>query len=204
MEEVKRLLATGALAAFIVAMVVVALKSTSGGKDSTPTTPTITRTLTERSKPTSTQATTTTAPAKPVDLTGAGAYDPEGDQHENDALAPLAVDGDPSTYWKTEHYTKGFFKKGVGLVLDTGRRVTLSKVVVGTDGSGSSARILIGPALAGPFKPVSPVRPLGGSTTYTLAKNATGRYVVVWITALPAAIGEAHVTEVRAYAAPGS
>ena len=198
-----RLLAAGALVAFLVAMLVIALKSTDGSNDSSPAPATITiRTPTETTEPTTTQTTTTT-PATPVDLTGAGAYDPEGDQHENDDLAPLAVDGDPSTYWKTEHYNHGFSKKGVGLVLDTGKRVTLSKVVVGTDGSGSSARILIGPSLTGPFKPVSPVRLLGGTTSYTLMKNATGRYVVVWITAIPAAIGEAHVTEVRALAAPG-
>lgn len=197
-----RLLAAGALAAFLVAMLVIALKSTDGSNDSSPRPVTTTvRTPTEPTEPTTTRTTTTT-PATPVDLTGAGAYDPEGDQHENDDLAPLAVDGDPSTYWTTEHYTHGFFKKGVGLVLDTGKRVTLSKVVVGTDGSGSSARILIGPSLTGPFKPVSPVRPLSGRTSYTLAKDATGRYVVVWITAVPAAIGEAHVTEVRALAAP--
>lgn len=201
-----RLLATGALAAFLVAMLVIALTSLSGGSNSTKdetTAPVTTRA--GRTKPTTTASTkTTSASSKPLALTGAGAYDPEGDQHENDDLAPLAVDGDPATYWKTEHYSRGFFKKGVGLVLDAGKRVHLARVVVGTDGSGSSARILVGPTLTGPFKPVSPVRPLNGTTNFVLTKDATGRYIVVWITAIPAAVGEAHITEVRAYAAaPG-
>jgi hypothetical protein len=196
---VTRLLAAGALAVFLVTMLVIALTSTSGSNDTTSRQPTIP--VTTATEPTAPTTTATTA-ATPVALTGAGAYDPEGDQHENDALAPLAVDGDPTTFWKTEHYNHGFFKKGVGLVLDAGRRVTLTRVVVGTDGSGSSARILLGPGLAGPFRPVSPVRPLSGTTSFTLTKGAAGRYIVVWITAIPAAVGEAHVTEVRAFAAP--
>ena len=192
-----RLLATVALAAFLVAMAAIALTSFNSGGSSRPSTPTTTRT-------TSTESTgpTTTAPKPPkriaIELTGAGAYDPEGDGHENDSFAPQAVDGNPATYWKTEHYTNGFFKKGVGLVLDTGRRQPVSRVVVGTDGGGSSAQIQVGDSLTGPFHAVSPSRPLTGSTTFTLTKGAAGRYIVVWITAVPSAVGEAHVTEVRA------
>ena len=177
-------------------LVIVIASATSGGGSS--------------SRPTTTAATTvtrptTTAPApRPrqvaVRLTGTGAYDPEGDGHENDDLAPLAVDGDPTTFWKTEHYSKTFFKKGVGLVLDAGRSLGLSRVVVETDGRGSSAQIQLGNNPAGPFHAVSADRPLNGTTTYTLTKGAAGRYIVIWITALPQALGEAHVTEVRASA----
>jgi hypothetical protein len=195
---VNRLVAAGALAAFLVAMLVIVIASaTSGGGSSS------TRTSTAA---TAAIPPTTTAPPPPpkrvaVKLTGTGAYDPEGDAHENDDLAPLAVDGDPATFWKTEHYTKRFFKKGVGLVLDAGRSLGLSQVVVETDGRGSSAQIQLGNNPAGPFHAVSADRPLTGTTTYTLNKRAAGRYIVIWITALPQALGEAHVTEVRASAA---
>jgi hypothetical protein len=138
-----------------------------------------------------------------VKLAAVGAYDPEGDRHENDDLAPLAVDGDPSTFWKTEHYNHGFFKQGVGLVLDAGRRRALSRVSVSTDGGGSSAQIELGDSAAGPFHPVSADRPLTGTTTFPLRKGAAGRYVVIWITALPQAVGEVHITEVRAGALRG-
>lgn len=40
--------------------------------------------------------------------------------------------------------------------------------------------------------------PLTGTTRYTLTKGAAGRYIVIWITALPPDLGEAHITEVRA------
>jgi hypothetical protein len=190
---VNRLVAAGVLAAFLVAMVVVVIASaTSGGGSTAPPT---------TKGATATQSTTTTAPPQPkqvaVKLTGVGAYDPEADGHENDNLAPLAVDRDPATFWKTEHY-KRFFKKGVGLVLDAGRSLGLSRVVVMTDLRGSSAQIQLGNNPAGPFHAVSADRPLTGTTTYTLNKGAAGRYIVIWITALPQDLGEAHVTEVRA------
>jgi len=191
---VNRLIAAGALAAFLVAIlaIVIASATSGGGSSSTSTTTAAT---------TATHSTTTTAPPRrkqvAVKLTGTGAYDPEGDGHENDDLALLAVDGDPATFWKTEHY-KRFFKKGVGLVLDAGRSLGLSQVVVKTDSLGSSAQIQLGNNPAGPFHPVSADRPLTGTTTYTLNKGAAGRYIVIWITALPQALGEAHVTEVRA------
>jgi hypothetical protein len=195
---VNRLIAAAALAAFLVALLVIVIVSaTSGGGSSSPSTTVVTTTRTR-----TTQTTTGARPPKrvAVKLTGTGAYDPEGDQHENDDLAPLAVDGDPTTFWKTEHYTKGFFKKGVGLVLDAGRSLGLSKVVVETDGRGSSAQIQLGNNPAGPFHAVSANHPLTGTTTYTLNKGAAGRYVVIWITATPQELGEAHITEVRASA----
>jgi hypothetical protein len=194
---VNRVVAAGALAAFLLALLLIVLTSGSGdGSSSSPATTAATTVTPTRPA--------TTAPTPPrqvaVKLIGTGAYDPDGDQHENDDLAPLAVDGDPATFWKTEHYTKGFVKKGVGLVLDAGRSLTFSRVVVETDGPGSSAQILIGNNPAGPFHPVSADRPLTATTTYKLGKKPAGRYLVIWITALPQAVGEAHVNEVRASA----
>ena len=173
-------------------IVIVIASATSGGGSTAPPT---TRAATTAKRP------TTTAPRPPkrvaVELTGAGAYDPEADGHENDDLARLAVDGDPATFWRTEHY-KRFFKKGVGLVLDAGRSLGLSRVVVKTDLRGSSAQIQLGNHPAGPFHVVSADRPLTGTTRYILNKGAAGRYIVIWITALPQDLGEAHITEVRA------
>ena len=189
-----RLIAAGALAAFLVAILAIVIASTTSGGGSSATSTTTAAT-------TATHSTTTTAPPRrkqvAVKLTGTGAYDPEGDGHENDDLALLAVDGDPATSWKTEHY-KRFFKKGVGLVLDAGRSLRLSRVMVKTDSPGSSAQIQLGNNPTGPFHPVSAERPLTATTRYTLGKRAAGRYLVIWITTLPQDLGEAHVTDVRA------
>lgn len=189
-----RLVAAGALAAFFVALLVIVLMSAGGGKKETTTvSPATTRAVTTRA------TTTTAAPANPrVKLSAVGAYDPEGDGHENDDLAPLAVDGDPTTFWKTEHY-HSFGKTGVGLVLDAGRPRPLARVLVSTDSTGAAAEIEVGNNPNGPFHLVTAVKPLTGTTNFKLAAGTKGRYVVVWITSLPAAAGEAHVTEVRAF-----
>jgi hypothetical protein len=190
----KRLAAAGALAAFFVALLVIVLTSSGGGKKETTTAaPTTTRAATTRA------TTTTAAPTNPrVKLGAVGAYDPEGDGHENDDLAPLAVDGDPTTFWKTEHY-HSFGKTGVGLVLDAGRPRPLARVLVSTDSAGAAAEIEVGNNPNGPFHLVTAVKPLEGTTNFKLAAGTKGRYVVVWITSLPSAAGEAHVTEVRAF-----
>jgi hypothetical protein len=192
-----RLLAGGALAVFIAAMAAIALTSaiSGGGGGHTATTAARTTNATKATEPTRTERTRPRASA--VKLTGAGAYDPEGDHRENDDLAPLAVDGNPATFWKTERY-HSFSKTGVGLLLDAGRHRTLSRVLVGTDSAGSSARIELGDNAAGPFHAVSTDRPLSGTTAFALTSGAAGRYVVIWITAVPQTIGEAHITEVRA------
>ena len=195
MGPVKRLVAGAALAAFFVAAIAITIASVTSGGGGTATT-----TKTRPRRPPARPTTTVAAPPKPapVALSGAGAYDPNGDGQENDALAPLAVDGNPSTYWKSEHYIHGFNKPGVGLLLDAGRHRRISKVVVLTDSPGAAAEIELGDDPAGPFRVASPNRPLNGRTAFKLAKGAAGRYVVVWITAVPEPAGEAHIAEVRA------
>jgi len=148
---------------------------------------------TTRPKPT----TRPVARARFVKLTAAGAFDPEGDGHERDEEASLAVDGDRSTFWRTERYSR-FFKTGVGLVLDAGRAVRVRQVVVDSATPGVRAEIRIGSSRTGPFTRVSPAKTLTARTTFPVA-GRTGRYVVVWVTALPPeSAGEVAEVRVRA------
>ena len=154
-----------------------------------------------------TAATATTTPAptpapvkKPpaptrIVVTGVGAYDPEGDKSENGGDARLATDGNAKTAWKTEHYRSTFGKSGVGLVLDAGRPVKASRVVVTTETPGYAAQVQVGNSATGPFSPVSGSKKTASRTTFAL-KPRRGRYVVIWITSMPAG-GEAAVNEVR-------
>jgi hypothetical protein len=145
---------------------------------------------------------TTEAPATPaprvvvvrVPLTVAGTFDPEGDGTENDAAAALAVDGDPTTAWSSERYAS-FFKDGVGLVLDAGAVRRLQRLDVVTGGSGVTAAVRVGDRPAGPFRPAAAARPLDATTRFSLA-GKRGRYVLVWITAIPDG-GAAELAEVR-------
>jgi len=136
-------------------------------------------------------------PAPFVKLTAAGAFDPKGDGHERDEEAPLAVDGRPDTFWRTERYAR-FFKTGVGLVLDAGRRVRVEQVVVDSPTPGIKAAIRLGNSPQGPFSTVAKARTLNAQTRFAVAKRP-GRYVVVWVTSLPPeSAGEIGEVRVRA------
>jgi eukaryotic-like serine/threonine-protein kinase len=139
-----------------------------------------------------------TNPAARVPLTAAGAYDPYGTgaSGEHDADAPKAVDGDPTTYWRTETYRDGLAKAGVGLVLDAGAPKRVTKLTVQSDTPGFTAEIQDGTSSTGRFTTVSASRTVGATTTFTLS-NATEQYYVVWITNL-GPNGAVHVNEVRA------
>lgn len=192
-----RLLAGGALAVFIAAMAVIALSSVGSKSSRTQSTTTVATTK-PVSRPEAPKAPPTPARIK---LVAVGPYDPDGDGTENDAEVKNAVDGNASTFWSTEHYTHGFFKPGVGVVLDAGKKRPIGRVLVGTDTAGSRAEIQLADQPTGPYRVVSADRSLQpGTTGFALKRGSSGRYVLVWLTALPTATGEGHITEVRAIA----
>jgi predicted Ser/Thr protein kinase len=134
---------------------------------------------------------------KPVRLSGITAYDPQGDNHaEHNDEAKNATDGDPTTYWKTETYSGGLGKDGVGVVLDAGRARELSRITVSSDTPGFTAEIESGPSSSGGFKAISSPQPVGRVTRFTLHGGAS-RYYLVWITDL-GPLSVAHVNEVTA------
>jgi len=131
-----------------------------------------------------------------IKVVGAGAYDPEGDRSENGGDARLATDGNAKTAWETEHYRSTFHKSGVGLVLDAGKPVRASRVVVTTETPGYAAQVQAGNSLEGPFSPVSGSKTTTARTIFAL-KPRRARYLVVWITSMPPGGVAAAVNEVR-------
>ena len=185
-----RLLAAVALGAFLVALgvaIVTGLGSDEGGAvpRAVPTTRTTTHARTKPARP---------KPAPFVRLTAVGAFDPEGDGRERNEEAAFAVDGRPDTLWRTEHYSS-FFKSGVGLVLDMGRRARVERVLVDSPSPGSTAEIQLGDSPQGPFRAVTTKQPLTASTSFAVARRA-GRYLVVWVVGMPQD-SAAEIAEVR-------
>src|SRR5581483_368928 len=140
-------------------------------------------------------------PPQNVTLSAVATYDPPpGDGRERDDTLSLATDGNPATYWKTEHYTNdqfGNLKDGVGIVIDAGQPVRLDKLRVRSDTPGFEAIVKAGAGTAGPFDPVSSSRTVGSDTTFALDVPSSERYYLLWITRLPSS-DEAHVNEVTA------
>ena len=130
----------------------------------------------------------------PVELSGVGAYDPDGGDGEHDDEAGLATDGNPSTFWQTSTYNSQLsaFKSGVGLVLEAGGQP--ERVVVTSDTPGFTAEIQAGNSAEGPFETVGASKVVGSTATWEL-DGTDATHFVVWITEL---VGAAHINEVKA------
>ncbi|MFN8189778.1 MAG: protein kinase family protein [Nocardioidaceae bacterium] len=123
--------------------------------------------------------------------------DPQGSPpEENPELAPLAVDGDKATTWHTETYRQQLgpagLKTGVGLVVDIGtnRRVAAVDVTFVGQPTGFSVYLTDQqPTGIAALTPVAQERATATSASVTLPDDAAGRYVVIWLTELPAVRG---------------
>jgi eukaryotic-like serine/threonine-protein kinase len=132
----------------------------------------------------------------PVQIEAVSDLDPYGDGTEHPETVSRATDRDLASYWTTEQY-RSFAKEGVGLVVDAGSRVALSRVVVVTNTPGFTALIAAGDDLDGQFVDVSESREAERRTTFAVdTRGEAYRYYVVWITGLD---GTAHLNEVRAF-----
>ncbi len=146
-----------------------------------------------RSHSSSSPAAAAAVPLKPVSVSSfdsGGGEDPGGAQY--------AIDGDASTFWHTSYYLGspvfgGLPKKGTGLILDMGRQVRLSQVMVQFGAACCThAEVEIGNSNtpgAATFTPVQSSTTAHGSTTFNVTKQAAGRYVLIWITYLPPLAG---------------
>ena len=104
--------------------------------------------------------------------------------------AHLAIDGQRGTAWHTDWYTTPSFGNlyaGTGLIVDMGHPVTITgvRVTLGL-AAGADVAIRVGdrPVLAD-MPPVARSAGAGGVIRLTLARPATGRFLLVWFTRLP-------------------
>jgi hypothetical protein len=139
-------------------------------------------------------------PEVPLRPTSASVFDPFGDRSENDSTAPLSVDGDPASAWRSENYFDGRLNKdGVGLVFDLGR----SREVVGfrlvTPHPGFRFQLAVGDDPDTLLERLGDPHVADADTRGSL--TGSGRFVLVWITTVVdvgdgnrAEIGEFEVT----------
>jgi hypothetical protein len=142
-----------------------------------------------------TPSTGTSADAGPVAYTGVVAddFDPQGDPPEEmPDLVALAVDGDPSTAWRTMTYSQqlgpGGLKTGVGLTLDLGASGEVDEVDMTLVGAPTGVTVYVADTAPRGIRGLTPVATATADATdlpITLDQPATGRYVTVWLTSLP-------------------
>ena len=130
--------------------------------------------------------------------------------NEDGSGAKNAIDNSASTFWHTDYYftypNLGNLKKGTGLILDMGKQVRLSQVVVQFGASCcTDVEIEIGndnnpvPSALSSFTKVASSTTAHGSTTFDVSSTTTGRYVLIWITRLPPLAGTGNQYEAQIY-----
>lgn len=149
------------------------------------------------SQETSGSPTATSAPPdRPLRVAAVTSFDPEGDGSEHPELTAAAVDGDARTGWTTlEYYDDPQMadKTGVGLLLDLGQDQQLGSVSVSFGAQPTSYEVLAAPAgtsrrptsLDG-LDQIGGQEGVGADASVDLSDPVTTRYVVVWLTSLPA------------------
>jgi serine/threonine-protein kinase len=117
------------------------------------------------------------------------AFDPAGDDHENDDAADRVNDGDPASEWSTEGYDNPIIrlKPGVGIVLNLEGQSTLDELRVTSGNTAWAAEVYVQPQaatdLAGWGEPVARGTDLGAEATFDL-EGAEGGSVLLWLTDL--------------------
>jgi serine/threonine protein kinase len=145
----------------------------------------------------SAQATQPSSSLAPLADLVAADLDPQGQPPEEyPELAPLVVDGDTETTWRTQTYDQNFgptgLKTGVGLVVDLQGRKSVGAVDLTLVGAPTGVSVYVTdqqPTGIRDLKPAASETVEGERTRITLDEPVQGRYVVVWLTSLPAVEG---------------
>lgn len=146
--------------------------------------------------PTPTPSTSTTPSAEPTLLGGlvADDLDPQGtpEPEENSDDAPLAVDGKVATTWSTSSYEQQLgpdgLKTGVGLSIDLKGMQTVTSVEVTLVGAPTGISLYLSdsaPTDVEGLQRVASTTAEAETVTIDLSEPAEGRFLVVWLTALP-------------------
>ena len=128
---------------------------------------------------------------KSLPVVGVRDFDPLGNRQENPDLAGAATDGSLTTSWTTVRYRgEGLSGKGgVGLLLDLGAPRTINAVTLALVGRGTDVSLRVGdtPAeSADAYRPFASALGAGDEIAMRSPKPATARYLLVWLTRLPA------------------
>jgi serine/threonine protein kinase len=146
-------------------------------------------------------ASSSTRAARPITHLAATDFDPLGSspQSENPQDAKYAVDGDPSTSWRTLDYKAQLgpkppaLKSGVGLLIDLRRSYTVSSVDLTLVGAPTAVSLYVTkdrPTGVADLSPAETTEVTDTNATVRISPAAAGRYVVVWLTALPEVDGQ--------------
>ena len=130
-------------------------------------------------------------PIRPLHIALAEAFGPDGlADGDNPQSAAFAIIPHSSLPWRSQWYATadfGVLKQGTGLLLDMGRRVTISSVRIHLDSyRGANLQLRVGDtATIDGLKTAARASDVGGIVSLQLREPARARYLLIWFTLLP-------------------
>ncbi len=112
---------------------------------------------------------------------------PGGDNNEHPEAVPLAIDGDPATFWYTRTYASPTFgmKPGVGYAVTLAEPATVTTVTLLVNGTGGMVEVRATDPSTPTQGDVLASGALGPQTVLTLSAPTATQSIVLWFTALP-------------------
>jgi hypothetical protein len=139
----------------------------------------------------------------PVEVASVRAIDPQGDGNESSGTSDRAIDGDSSTYWRSDSYQSAEFgglKKGIGLALKLKTTSAVQSATIAVIGTGGAVQLRTSDSsdLASSTI-VGKASFQDGKATIRVSDAKQSKYVILWFTELPSVGGKyrAEVSEVR-------
>jgi hypothetical protein len=132
----------------------------------------------------------TTARVATLPVASVVAFGPGGTSDgDNPATAAFIIAGNGTKPWQTKWYGTAHFgslQPGTGLLLDMGKKVTVTKVTLDLAAGGADVIIRVGNSpVPGTFTEIAHGIGIGGTASLQAGRAASGRYVEVWFTLLP-------------------
>jgi eukaryotic-like serine/threonine-protein kinase len=130
------------------------------------------------------------AATRPLSVASIVAFGADGASDGDNPGIVSRINGSGAGPWYSSWYTTpefGNLKAGTGLLLDMGSPVTVSSVqlVLGTQ-QGADIQVRVGTTAAlADLSTVATATNAGGSVRLSAATRVSGRYVLIWFTALP-------------------
>lgn len=129
------------------------------------------------------------APAATPAIASAQMLDPPpgGDNNEHPEAVPLAIDGDPTTFWFTRTYASPTFgmKDGVGYAITLTAPATVTTVRLQVNGAGGEVEVRATDPATPTTGEVLATGALSSDTVLTLDAPTEAQHIVLWFTALP-------------------
>ncbi len=129
------------------------------------------------------------APAAAPVIASAQMLDPPpgGDNNEHPEAVPLAIDGDPTTFWFTRTYASPTYgmKEGIGFAVTLAEPATVSSVRLQVNGSGGEVEVRATDPATPTEGTVLASGALSPDTVLTFDAPTEAQHIVLWFTALP-------------------